>query len=43
MTVYRLVKSGELEALQIGRSYRIRQTAVDKYLRAASTAAPASA
>ena len=32
MTVYRLVKSGELRALQIGKSYRLREDDVDAYL-----------
>lgn len=32
MTVYRLVHSGELPAVQIGRSYRVRRSAVDEYL-----------
>jgi len=32
MTVYRLVKDGELPAYQIGRSYRITQEAVDLYV-----------
>lgn len=32
MTVYRLVQSGELPAVRIGRSYRIREDDVDKYL-----------
>ncbi len=33
MTVYRLVHSGELPAVQIGRSYRVPERAVDDYLR----------
>ena len=33
MTVYRLVHSGELPAVQIGRSYRVPEHAVDDYLR----------
>ena len=37
MTVYRLVKTGDLEALRIGRSYRVPERAVDAYLAAAST------
>ena len=32
MTVYRLVKSGELRALQIGKSYRLREEDVDAFL-----------
>ncbi len=33
MTVYRLVHSGELEAVRVGRSFRVPQHAVDNYLR----------
>jgi excisionase family DNA binding protein len=32
MTVYRLVHGGELPAVQIGRSFRVPQKAVDEYL-----------
>lgn len=32
MTVYRLIKSGELRALQIGKSYRLREDDVDAFL-----------
>jgi excisionase family DNA binding protein len=32
MTVYRLVKSGQLSAVRIGRGYRIREDDVRKYL-----------
>lgn len=32
MTVYRLVQSGDLRAVRVGRSYRIRPTDVDQYL-----------
>jgi excisionase family DNA binding protein len=32
MTVYRLVHSGELEAIRIGRSFRIPEAAVTAYL-----------
>jgi len=35
MTVYRLVHSGELQAVQIGRSFRVPEQAVNEYLRAA--------
>ncbi len=35
MTVYRLVQSGELAAIQVGRSYRVPAHAVEAYLRAA--------
>lgn len=32
MTVYRLVQSGQLPAVRVGRSYRIREDDVDRYL-----------
>jgi excisionase family DNA binding protein len=32
MTVYRLIKSGELPALRVGKNYRIRESEVDRYL-----------
>jgi excisionase family DNA binding protein len=32
MTVYRLVQAGSLPALRVGRSYRIREDDVDRYL-----------
>jgi excisionase family DNA binding protein len=32
MTVYRLVQSGRLPATRVGRSYRIREEDVDRYL-----------
>ena len=32
MTVYRLVNSGQLEAVRVGRSYRIREATVQRYL-----------
>ena len=34
MTVYRLIKSGELRAARIGKSYRISEDDVDAYLAA---------
>jgi excisionase family DNA binding protein len=37
MTVYRLVHSGELPAVRVGRSFRVPQHAVHEYLRAAYT------
>lgn len=33
MTVYRLVHSGELPAVRVGRSFRVPEGAVDDYLR----------
>ena len=33
MTVYRLVHNGELEAVRVGRSFRVPESAVDDYLR----------
>lgn len=35
MTVYRLVHSGELETIRVGRSFRVPEAAVNQYLRAA--------
>ena len=32
MTVYRLIKEGQLKALRVGRSYRLREDDVDEYL-----------
>ncbi|HKZ75922.1 MAG TPA: helix-turn-helix domain-containing protein [Actinomycetota bacterium] len=36
MTVYRLIKSGEVPALRVGKNYRIRESDVDRYLSARS-------
>ena len=33
MSVYRLIHSGELEAVRFGRSFRVMESAVDAYLR----------
>jgi excisionase family DNA binding protein len=33
MSVYRLIHSGELEAVRFGRSFRVPNAAVDAYLR----------
>ena len=32
MTVYRLIKSGELRAIRVGKSYRLAEDEVDRYL-----------
>ncbi len=32
MTVYRLIQSGQLAAVRVGRSYRIRAGELDRYL-----------
>lgn len=32
MTVYRLVRTGELAALRVGRSYRVPEDALEAYL-----------
>jgi excisionase family DNA binding protein len=37
MTVYRLVHSGEMSAVRVGRSFRVPETAVHEYLREAYT------
>jgi excisionase family DNA binding protein len=33
MTVYRLVHGGELPAVRVGRSFRVKESDVDEYLR----------
>lgn len=33
MSVYRLIHSGELEAVRVGRSFRVPERAVDHYLK----------
>ncbi|GEA84949.1 MAG: helix-turn-helix domain-containing protein [Cellulomonas sp.] len=41
MTVYRLLHSGELPGVRVGRSFRVPQDALDAYLRSSmSTIAP---
>ena len=32
MTVYRLIKAGELGAIRVGKNYRIRESDVNRYL-----------
>jgi excisionase family DNA binding protein len=32
MTVYRLIKGGELPAIRVGKNYRIREMDVNRYL-----------
>ena len=32
MTVYSLIKSGQLSAIRVGKNYRIRRVDVDRYL-----------
>lgn len=39
MTVYRLIKSGEIPAVRVGRSFRVREPDVDRYLEARFTQA----
>ena len=39
MTVYRLIKSGDLPAVRVGRSFRVSDTDVDAYLAARYTQA----
>lgn len=34
MTVYRLIKAGQLPAIRVGKNYRIRENEVNVYLRA---------
>lgn len=33
MTVYRLIKAGQIGAIRVGKNYRIREGEVDRYLR----------
>ncbi len=42
MTVYRLIKSGELPAIRVGRNFRIRVSELDRYFDA-QTVAPTGA
>ncbi len=39
MTVYRLINAGELPAVRIGKSFRLREDDVDRYLAARYTQA----
>ena len=39
MTVYRLVQAGQLPAVRVGRSYRIREEDIDGFLAGQFTAA----
>jgi excisionase family DNA binding protein len=39
MTVYRLIKGGEIAAVRVGRSYRIREDDIDRYLASGYTEA----
>ena len=39
MTVYRLIKAGELPAVRVGRSYRLSEDAVDRFVAEGFTAA----
>jgi excisionase family DNA binding protein len=32
MTVYRLIKSGQLAAIRVGKNYRLRRTDIEHYL-----------
>ena len=39
MTVYRLINSGDLPAVRVGKSYRLREEDVDRYVGARFTEA----
>ena len=39
MTVYRLVHSGELPAVRVGRSFRVHESAISAYLNSSTYAA----
>jgi len=38
MTVYRLIKAGDLRAARVGKSYRVTEDDVDRYIAEASPA-----
>ena len=40
MTVYRLIKGGQLSAIRVGKNYRIRRTDIDRYLTERSVNVP---
>ena len=40
MTVYRLIKSGELPAIRVGKNYRIRGRDLQRYLESSTTTQP---
>ncbi len=40
MTVYRLIKSGQLPAIRVGKNYRIRRSDIERYLRDRAVNAP---
>lgn len=42
MTVYRLIKTGELQAIRVGRNFRIRESDVDRYFDARAVSVAAS-
>ena len=39
MTVYRLIKAGDLPAIRVGKSYRIKENDIDDFLAARYTEA----
>jgi excisionase family DNA binding protein len=39
MTVYRLIKAGDIRALRVGKSYRVPEEEIDRYLAAGFTQA----
>jgi excisionase family DNA binding protein len=39
MTVYRLIKAGNLPAVRVGKSFRVREDDVDRYLSSSYTEA----
>jgi excisionase family DNA binding protein len=39
MTVYRLIKAGDIPALKVGKSYRLREEDVDRWIAAGFTQA----
>lgn len=43
MTVYRMIKAGDLAAVRVGKSYRIRANALETFLTQSETIAEGSA
>ncbi len=40
MTVYRLIRRGQLKAIRVGRNYRVREDDLNEYLEAQAVANP---
>jgi len=40
MTVYRLIRRGQLKAIRVGRNYRVRENDLDEYLESQAVSNP---